>query len=108
MSLLRIHPATTASWSELLSRAGCADDVLTTARDFLARFSPGEIAQLPDACRPGKLVDEDDVTNYAFLLASDACAALDAVGVHARLSAFFAAASSRISELTAAAHRESA
>jgi hypothetical protein len=108
MSLLRIHPATTASWSELLSRAGCADEVLTTARDFLARFSPEEVAQLPQECRPAKLVDETDVTDYAFLLASDACTAIDAVGVHARLSAFFAAASARIGELSAAARRESA
>src|SRR5262249_39113491 len=56
-------------WQGQLDQADRPDAVLAVARDYLAQVSPEEVALLPEECRPMRLVDADDVANYAFELA---------------------------------------
>src|SRR6187551_1010393 len=56
------------SWQGMLDEAGSPDEVVGVARDFVARISPEEFSALPPDCRPHKLVDADDVVDYAVTL----------------------------------------
>lgn len=88
------------SWQDRLDSASSQGEVVAVVREFVAQFSPSEIAQLPDACRPSKIVDGQDVTEYAFNLVRHRCD--DGVsGEHtlARLTAFFSSAASKLSEI---------
>ena len=88
------------SWQDRLHSASSETELVDVVREFVAQFSPSEIVQLPEACRPSKIVDGQDVTDYAFTLVRHRCD--DGVsGEHtlARLTAFFSSAASRLSEL---------
>lgn len=92
------------SWQGRLDSSTSPEEVVAIARDFLAAFTPYELATLPDKCRPpGKLYDGEDLTTFAFELArhncdqdSDGSAAL----VH-KFANFFCHASIRLSEIQA-------
>jgi hypothetical protein len=89
------------TWQSQLSLACETAEVISIAKDFLASFTPYEIASLPEPCRPPpRLVDADDVNSYAVDLVRHIC---DEAGVSAeiihRLAAFFADAAARISRL---------
>jgi hypothetical protein len=88
------------SWQDSVRAAETEADVLDLVKDFVAQFSPSEIAQLPPACRPGKFHDAGDVTEYAFDLVRHRCEEGEesADTIH-RLSAFFTDANQRLSEL---------
>jgi hypothetical protein len=43
-------------------------------RDHMALWAPDEIARLPEDCRPGRIRDGDDISRWAFELASTHCA----------------------------------
>ena len=88
------------SWQDSVRAAETEVDVLDIAKDFVAQFSPYEIAQLPFACRPGKFLDAADVTEYAFDLARHRCeeGGAGAETIH-RLSAFFTDANQRLAEI---------
>ena len=98
------------TWQDQLSSASTEAEVVDVARDFIARFTPQEIASLPDPCKPGKIVDGQDVCDYAFALVRHHCD--DGQGsttpMH-RLAAFFSNASARVSQITEGrAERQSA
>lgn len=88
------------SWQERVHAATTEAEVLHVARNFLAQFAPIEIAQLPEACRPRKLADGSDLTEYAFDLVRHRCD--DGLGadyaLH-RLAAFFSGATARLSQI---------
>lgn len=94
------------SWQGRLANSTSPEEVVAIARDFLAAFTPYELATLPDKCRPpGKLYDGEDLTTFAFELARhnyscaqdpDGSAAL----VH-KFANFFCHASIRLSEMQA-------
>jgi len=89
-----------ASWQERLHDASSEAEVVELCRCFVAQFSPSELASLPEVCRPGKLVDGSDVTDYAFALVRHHCD--EGVGAEYaahRLSSFFAGATSRLSQI---------
>ena len=91
------------SWSQRLQATRSEVDVLAVARDFLATFSPYDLARLPEECRPGRLVDANDINDVAFVLVR--CNDQDdgqgtARCIH-RLTQFFTHASVRLSELLA-------
>lgn len=95
-------PHSTISWRGRLDEAAAAHEVVSAARDFVATWTPEEIASLPPHCRPGKIVDADDVTAYAIQLAQN-CRAADsdaAPRVH-RMGNFFSDASLRLSQILA-------
>lgn len=90
-------------WQGRLAAATNREDVVGVARDFLALVGPEEVAGMPADCRPGKLVDGDDVANYAVTLARRSCDP-DCFNDHnlQRLAAFFGDALGRLSQLTPA------
>jgi len=87
-----------------LDHAVSAAEVVALARDYLASFTPYDLAALPDVCRPpGKLYDAEDVTTYAFdLVRHDFEKEPERVArlVH-QLAGFFSYASVRLSEIQA-------
>ena len=88
------------SWQDSVRAADTEGDVLDLVKDFLAQFSPVEVARLPEDCRPGKFHDAHDVTEYAFHLARHRCDdAGDEDAVINRLSAFFTDANERLAEI---------
>ena len=94
---------TGTTWQHRLDAARGVDEVVAAARDFLAIFTPFELASLPGGCRPpAKLVDADDVSTYAFELVRFECAERDETAqlVH-KLARFFSHASMRLAQLTA-------
>jgi hypothetical protein len=107
MSIHRLHhdarPPMTVSWHGLLDMAGSESQVLDVTRDFLATVSPYDIARLPEPCRPPKMFDASDITNYAFVIVRHHCD--DAEGtarVAHKLASFFTSASIRLAHLLAA------
>lgn len=91
------------TWQHRLDAARGVDEVVASARDFLAAFSPLELAGLPEACRPpAKIVDAEDISSYAFELVRFECAERDETAelVH-KLARFFSHASMRVAQLTA-------
>lgn len=88
------------SWQDRLDSASTATDVVAVVREFVAQFSPTEVAQLPPACRPAKIVDAQDVTDYALDLVRHRCDESDgAKHIVDRLTAFFSSATTRLSEI---------
>jgi hypothetical protein len=108
--LQRPHPAISVSWQGRLDGCETCAEVVSVARDFLASFSPYELAVLPEEVRaPAKLHDGEDLTPYAFELVRRNCdkdppAVADLVH---KMGHFFSHASIRLAELqarTAAGH----
>jgi hypothetical protein len=88
-------------WHGRLLDAATPSEVIELVRDFVASWSPEEMATLPRDCRPGKIVDSEDVAGIAFALVRRSCAA-DRLGddLLQRLAAFFTDASQQLSRLT--------
>ena len=89
------------SWADRLDAARNEFEVLEVARDFLATFSPYDLARLPEAYRPGRLVDANDINEYAFMLLKQPPEDGAARGIY-RLRRFFTQASVRLSALMSA------
>lgn len=88
------------SWQDRLDSASTEAEVIAVAREFVAQFSPSEIARLPNACRPGRFVDSDDITGYALDLVRYRCeGGGDGEYTIQRLTAFFSSATARLSQL---------
>jgi hypothetical protein len=51
-----------ASWSNQIDTAESVGEVVSITRDYLATWMPDELARLPQACRPGRIKGEDDIT----------------------------------------------
>lgn len=88
------------TWQDQLSGATTEAQVVDVARDYLAQFTPEEIGALPDPCQPRKIVDAQDISEYALTLVRHHCD--DGQGsttpIH-RLAAFFSNAAVRVSQL---------
>lgn len=86
-------------WEGRLDECADAHDVVQAVKDYLARWTPEEIAELPEQCRPGKLVDGDDVSVYALNLARAQCSGTS-IEID-KLSAFMTSAAARLAQLSA-------
>jgi hypothetical protein len=90
------------SWYSQLDRAKTVGEAVAVARDFMATWSPPELALLPASCRPGRLRDEEDVEALhatlveAYRESRATGRELDALQ---RLTSFIVRASIRIAEL---------
>jgi hypothetical protein len=97
------HPERSAlssiGWQGRLDEATTPEEVVSTARDFVASWTPQEIASLPRPCRPWKIVDADDVAAYAIQLAQEGTAETDAAAPVDKMCAFFSSASLRVSQI---------
>jgi hypothetical protein len=94
---------TMVTWYRLLDNAKHPLEVVAVARDYLATWTPEEIARLPVSVRPGKLRDERDIEELHSTLVDQyrntaaTGLALDALQ---RLTTFMVRAVIRISELS--------
>jgi hypothetical protein len=89
------------SWQDNLDTAATEGEVVSIAKDFIAQFSPREIEDLPQLCRPGKFFEANDVTSFAFALVRQECDDPDTAELLHRLASFFANASIRLSQIMA-------
>lgn len=93
-------PTISSGWEDRLRDSATATEVVDVARDFVASWTPTELARLPRECRPRKLVDSDDITGFAYALTQRSCA-LDRMSddsLH-RMASFFTAASRQLASL---------
>ena len=89
-------------WHGQLAHATNPEAVLSVARDYLAQVSPEEVAQLPEECRPVRLVDDGDLAAYAVTLARH-LPINESNELLQKLSVFFTDATVRMSEVLAQA-----
>ena len=90
---------TSIGWQGLLNECAEPADVVRTVKEYLARWSPEEIGALPEHCRPGRMVDGDDVADYALRLAREQCdGASDEID---KLAVFVTSAALRLAQITA-------
>lgn len=94
--------AVSVSWQQRLGSALTEDEIVRLAKDYLASWTPEELAKLPLNCRPGAIKDGEDVASYAFAMVQRQCMAGPHEAELDRMAAFFAAASHRISQILAA------
>lgn len=91
-------------WLHALNSADSERDILETARDFLASWTPTEISRLPESCRPGRMGGGEDINEFAYRLAQQH---LDFSGdredrlLLERMMAFFVHAASRLAQVGA-------
>jgi hypothetical protein len=57
-------------WRSVLQCAANEQELVAATRDYLACWGPEEIARLPIECRPGRLRDAEDMSQWAFELRS--------------------------------------
>jgi hypothetical protein len=86
------------TWQSRLDNASSEREVVSIAREFMAQFTPAEVNAVPENCRPGKIVDADDIARCAVELARYECQG-DGETVISKLSTFFSSASERLSQL---------
>jgi hypothetical protein len=91
-----------SSWVDQLDAAKAVSEVVSIVRDYLATWTPAELARLPVPCRPIKIRDESDIASMHEHLAEEyrtTRASGDALTSLQRLTAFVVRASVRIAEL---------
>ena len=88
------------TWQERIEEAGTEPEVVAVTRDYLARLSQDEYAELPLELRPRKIVDANDIAAYALDLARHEADDPDEMNLVQRLAQVMSQASVRVSELT--------
>jgi hypothetical protein len=86
-------------WQAGLDAARSAPEVVDVARCFVARISAEEFAGLPVDCRPRKLVDADDLVDYAVTLVRRSCVSEKPSELLLQVAGFFTDACHRLSQL---------
>jgi hypothetical protein len=102
--------APSEDWRNLIREAVHEDEVLELVRDHMARWTPVEIGRLPEDCRPGRIRDAHDISQWAFNLASNHCAgSVSREDEHLldRMLEFVTQAAVRLAELKSAAAQAS-
>jgi hypothetical protein len=97
------------SWIGQLENAHSTCEVVAIARDYIALWSPEEIATLPVPVRPGRMRDEGDITDLHERLVEayrTTRATGDALATLQRLTGFMGRASIRMAELGGGATRQ--
>ena len=87
------------TWLDRIDMAVSVNEVLDIVRVYLAAVTPGEFALLPMRCRPRKLVDGDDLAEYALDLVRETCTDPAATPMVLKIAAIISHASNRTSEL---------
>lgn len=60
-------------WRNLIRESKQEEEVIDLVRAHMARWSPEEMARLPADCRPPRIRDAEDLSRWAFALASTHC-----------------------------------
>ena len=90
------------TWQERIEEAGTEPEVVAVTRDYLARLSQDEYAELPMELRPRKIVDANDIAAYALDLARHEADDPDEMNLVQRLAQLLSRASVRVSEIAGA------
>ena len=90
------------TWQERIEEAGTEPEVVAVTRDYLARLSQDEYAELPLQLRPRKIVDANDIAAYALDLARHEADDPDEMNLVQRLAQLMSSATVRVSEITGA------
>lgn len=90
---------------EALRRADSESDVLVLMRDYVARWTPEELAALPPESRPSHLRDAEDVADTAMSLTRARISSFEPEPALSEMETFFAQGCVRLSQLEAAASR---
>lgn len=56
-------------WRRHLISAVNEHEIVRLTREFVATWLPEDISRLPAACRPGRIVDAQDISQWAYELA---------------------------------------
>jgi thiamine biosynthesis protein ThiC len=106
MSIHQLHPqGHPLTWQERLDDATNEHEVLQVVRDYLATISHEEFASLPPELRPGKIVDANDVTTYAFDLVRQECHDEGLQHIVQRMGHILSRASIRLSQIMVVEHK---
>jgi hypothetical protein len=90
------------AWYHLIDDAQNPHEVVAITRDYIASWTPQELALLPVACRPGKLRDEEDIEMLHSSLVDEyrnTRASGEELSYLQQLTSFLVRASIRIAEL---------
>jgi hypothetical protein len=60
-----------SSWFQQIDAAKTPFEVVNVTRDYLATWTPDELARLPVPCRPGRIKDEHDLDQLHVRLAEE-------------------------------------
>jgi hypothetical protein len=91
-----------SSWYGQIQAAPTIADVVAIVRDYIALWSPEEMAMLPAAARPGRVRDASDVTDLHERLVEEyrtTRASGEALATLQRFTGFLVRASLRMAEL---------
>jgi hypothetical protein len=100
------HGRPAGLWPNVLDAARTEQDLVKIVREYVATWSPEELGRLPAPCRPGKITDGEDVSDFAFCLARAHLSFSGALAdrlLMERLMGFFTHASARLAALQASA-----
>jgi len=95
------------SWIERIDAATSTAEILDIARVYTASLTPEEIAALPMQCRPRKLVDASDLSEYAIDLMRASCDCPEPSPLVLKLAAVISHAATKGSEILSVANDES-
>ncbi len=87
------------TWLVRIDAAVTVGEVLDVVRVYLAHLTPAEVAFLKPNCRPPKLVDGNDIAEYALELVRETCTDDPAPPLVLKIAAVVSHASARVSEL---------
>ena len=91
-----------SSWFQQIDAAKSPFEVVTIARDYLATWTPDELALLPVQCRPGRIKDEQDIDQLHVRLVEEYGRSRltgEALAALQRMTSFIVRASVRIAQL---------
>jgi hypothetical protein len=91
-------------WLTLILASSSEEEVASTARDYLATWSPEEIFRLPRDCRPGRIRFGEDISTYAFQLARAHCfhtGSDEEDDLLEKMMVFFTHAATRVAQISA-------
>ena len=93
---------TGSSWQERLDAAREGAEVADAARDFIALFTPYELAAIPEHCRPPANVHQDEIPAIAYnLVLCESTVEGEAVELIHKLARFFSHAATRLGQVQA-------
>jgi len=108
MSIHLLHPnGHPLTWQERFDGAATEAEVVDVVRDYVATLTPQEVGSLPPALRPGKIVDANDITTYAFDLVREECHDEGIQHMVQRLAHILSRASIRLSQIMVTEHEQS-
>ena len=89
-------------WLYVLDGAQSEAQVVAAVRDYLAMWTPYEISRSPEGCRPGRILDAEDISDLAFRLTNGHLKFTGAYNdrlLFERIMSFFVHANARVAML---------